>query len=338
MSNSKKKFTWAIVVPIFFAALFGVVCFLGANFLNISDEKVWGMSHTFGCIVIAVVIALFLGGSATLAILLKRTSSSFKTRFVLELIFLFLFILFAAFFTTKISPFPHFFTVMSHKTDIQSKLQASITQAENMFAAYESYALNRKDLYENKLKSVVAAKDINSADYNTYGFKNNGISPDKQIEKKMFAVHADLFPTNYSDTVARNGIKEVATEWLQNAKSVTNSPLWIIGIVGVVNDIEKKSKEWLNTLVALSQIREQGEQANDFVYTLGFEDVKNYFTKLCSPSTLAIILAVVAYVLILFAYIFTKRSTKSPYRFRALLRALFSTKKKITSEDYDINY
>ncbi|GHT87493.1 hypothetical protein FACS189474_0390 [Bacteroidia bacterium] len=307
---NKSKFTWAIVVPILLAALFGIVCFLGANFLNISNDKVWGMSHTFGCVVIAAVIALLLGGTATVAILLKRTSGNFKTYFILEVILLLLFVVFALFFTTRTSPFPHYFTVMAHKADIQNKLQTSMTQAENMFAAYESYADNRENLYKSKLKSVAAAKNINPTEYAEYGFENNGVSDDKQIETKMFTVHADLFPTNYSDTIANNGIKEVATEWLQNAKSVTSSP-WLIGIAGVVNDIEKKTNEWLNTLVALSQVREQGEQATDFEYPLGFENVKNDFTKLDSPTTLAVSLAVLVYVLILLSWFATKRDSRS---------------------------
>ncbi|GAP71387.1 hypothetical protein SAMD00024442_11_51 [Candidatus Symbiothrix dinenymphae] len=334
---TQSKFPWAIVVPIFLAALFGIVCFLGANFLNVSNEKVWGMSHTFGCVVIAAVIAILIGGTATVAILLKRTSGSSKTCFIWEVIFLLLFVVFALFFTTRTSPFPHYFTVTAHKADIQNKLQTSITQTENMFAAYESYADNRENLYKSKLKSVAAAKNINPNGYTAYGFENNGVSDDKQIETKMFTVHADLFPTNYSDAIANNGIKEVATEWLQNAKSVTSSPL-LIGIAGVVNDVEKKSNEWLNTLITLSQVREQGEQAADFEYPLGFENVKSDFTKLGSPTTLAVSLAVLVYVLILLSYIFSRRSTKSPYGFRALLRAIFSKKQNKTESKFDIKY
>lgn len=307
---NKTKFTWAIVLPILLAVLFGVVSFLGANFLNINNDKVWGMSHTIGCVVMAIVIALLLGGTATAAILLKRTDRNFKTRFIWEVVCLVFFVLFALFFASKSAPFPHFFTVMSYKAEIKYKLQTSITQAENMFAAYETYADNRENLYKQKLKSVVAAKNTNPTKYAQYGFANNGISDKKQIENKMFTVHADLFPTNYSDKVSNNGIKEVSTEWLQDAKSVTNSPVWIIGIAGVVNDIESKSNEWLNTLVTLSQVREQGEQATDFEYPLGFSNIKTYFTKLESPNVLAITLAVVAYVLMLLAYIGTKRSTK----------------------------
>ncbi len=181
-----------------------------------------------------------------------------------------------------------------------------------MFAEYENYAANRKNLYKHKLQSVVDAKSINPTEYTEYGFDGkSGVSDSSQIDTKMFTVHADLFPTNYSDTVARNGIKEIATEWLQDAKSTTIS--WKpIGIVSVVNDIEQKSTDWLNTLVTLSLVREQGEQATDFEYTLSFEDVKTHFTKLNTPTPLSIGLAVLAYVLMLLSWFVTKRSTRYP--------------------------
>lgn len=308
---NQSKFSLADVLSVLAALAIGFVSFMGANFLNIGNETVWGMPHTTGCIVMAIFIAALLFGTAFGAKLLKRTSRNFKTCFVGEVILLTLFVLFAMFFALKSSPFPHYFTVTAQKSAINSKLQTGITQAENMFAAYESYAENREDLYKEKLKKVVAAKGGDQDEYKDYGFQNDGISDDEQIKTKMFTVHADLFPTNYSDTTADNGIKEVATEWLQNAKNVTSS--WKpIGIVSVVNDIETNSADWLNTLVTLSQVREQGEQATDFEYTLSFKEVKTDFTKLDRPTGLSLELAVLAYVLMLLSWFVTKRSTRFP--------------------------
>ena len=306
---NQSKFSLADVLTVLAAIVFGFVSFLGANFLNINNDKVWGMSHTAGCVAMAIFIAVLLFGTACGAKVLKRTTRNFKTCFVWEVILLVLFVLFAVFFASKSSPFPHYFAVTEQKAEINSKLQTSIVQAENMFAAYETYADNRENLYKNKLRGVVAAKNINPTEYAEYGFEHNSVSDASQIETKMFTVHADLFPTNYSETIANNGIKEVATSWLQDAKNTTNS--WKpIGIVSVVNDIEKNSNEWLTTLVSLSQIREQGEQATDFEYLLSFDDAKMHFTKLGTPTGLAIGLAVLAYVLMLLPWIFSRRSSK----------------------------
>ena len=309
---NQSKFSLADVLTVLAAIAFGFVSFLGANFLNINNDIVWGMPHTVGCGAMAIFIAVLLGGTAFGAKILKRTDGNFKTCFVWEVILLALFALFAFFFASKPSPFPHYFTVTTQNAEIQSKLQTSITQAENMFAAYESYAENRENLYKNKLKSVAAAKSTMPSEYTNYGFESNGISDDSQIDTKMFTVHADLFPTNYSDPAANNGTKEVATLWLQGAKSTTNSSWKLMGIVSVVNDIEKNSNEWLNTLVELSKVREQGEQATDFEYPLSFSDVKTHFTKLISPTGLSLGLSVLAYVLLLLSWFVTKRSTRFP--------------------------
>jgi hypothetical protein len=308
---NQSKFSLADVLSVLAALAYGFVCFMGANFLNINNDNVWGMPHTTGCVVMAAVCAVLLFATAYGAKLLKRTSRNFKTSFVWEVILLILFVVFAVFFATKNSPFPHYFTVTAQKSEINSKLQTGIMQAENMFTAYESYAENRENLFKEKLMKVAAAKGGNPEGHEAYGFQNNGISDDKQIDTKMFTVHADLFPTNYSDTTANNGIKELATKWLQDAKNTTSS--WKpIGIVSVVNDIEKNSNEWLNILVTLSQVRQQGEEAANFEYTLSFDNVKTHFTQIKSPTTLSIGLAVLAYVLMLLSWFVTKRSTRFP--------------------------
>jgi hypothetical protein len=335
---NQSKFSLADVLTVLAALVFGFVSFLGANFLNIGNDSVWGMPNATGCVVIAVFVTLSLFGTAFVAKLLKRTSRNFKTCFVWEVILLFLFVLSAVFFASEGSPFAHYFTVTEQKLEINGKLQASITQAENMFAEYENYADNREELYKQKLQSVVAAKGINPTEYARYGFDGaSGVSDASQIDTKMFTIHADLFPTNYSDTIAGNGIKEIATEWLQEAKNTTGS--WKpIGIVDVVNDIEQNSTAWLNTLVTLSKAPKQDEPAPDFEYNLSFDDVKTHFTKFESPSPLSIGLAVLAYALMLLSWFVTKRNTKSNHGFHALIRKLFSPKREKKGSGFDIEY
>lgn len=307
---NQSKFTLADVLTVLASLSFGFICFLGVNFLNISNEKVWGMPHTTGCVVMTVVIALLFFCTAFGVRLFKRTNSYFKTCFVGEVILLMLFVLFAVFFLTNASPFNHYFTVTAQKSEINSKLQATISQAENMFTAYESYAGERERHYKNKLRSVVSARNINPNEYIAFGFQQ-GVANDIQINTKVFTLHADLFPTNYSDSVANNGIKEVAAKWLQAARNTTKN--WRpIGIVGVVNDIEKNSNDWLNTLVTLSQVREMGEETSDFHYPLSFDDVKTHFTDLHSTKPLSAGLAAMAYLLMLLSWIVTKRSTRFP--------------------------
>jgi hypothetical protein len=293
LKMNQSKFSLADILTVLAALAFGFVCFLSANFLTLGDIQ--------QSIIMSIIVAVLLCGLAFGAKLLKRTSRNFKTCFVWEMILLGLFVAFACLFT--ISPFPHYFSVSDKKTEIQNKLNASINQAEKMFIEYEKYAKNREKLYKNKLQGVVAAKQVNPSAYKTYGFANNGVPDSMQIENKMFTIHADLFPSNFTE------MKRVDSIWL--AKSQNTVKKWKpIGIVGIVNDVEQNSKEWLKQLVKLSSARENGEQAKDFAYDLSFDDVKKYFTTLGKPMPLSIGLAVLAYMFMLLSWFITGRSTK----------------------------
>ncbi len=308
----QNNFSLADLLAALTALAIGFISFLGTNFLNIGKEEVWGLTYTAGCILQALVISILLFGTIYGAKRLKRINHSFKTAFILEALLLFLFTLFAVNLVIKNSPFLHYFTVTKQRSEILDKIHANINQAEKLFEAYEYYAENRQLLYENKLIAVAEAQRTNPTEYKKYGFDSrSGVSNASQIDTKMFTVHADLFPANYSDTVANSGIKEVAIGWLQHAKSTISS--WKpIGIVSIVEDIEKNSNDWLSILISLSQVREQGEQATNFEYTFTFDDLKIHFTKLKRPMPLPIGLAVFAYILMLLSWFVTKRSTRWP--------------------------
>jgi Tfp pilus assembly protein PilE len=285
------------------ALIFGFVCFLGTNFYT--------LGNTTPSLILAAFITLLLSGTALGAKLLKRTSRNFKTCFIWEIILLVLFTGLMALFSY--SPFPHYFVVSRQKTEIQSKLTASITQAEKMFANYERYAEKREALYKRKLRNVVAAKSINPSEYAKYGFEDNGIANSKQIENKLFILHAELFPTHYSNTISGDGIKEIATTWLSAAKNKLAGwkPIGV-DIVDIVNEVEQNSTNWLNILMGFSTVREKGEQVKDFAYKLSFGDVKTHFTTLDQPTLLSICLAVIAYLLMLLPWIVTRRHSRFP--------------------------
>lgn len=308
----QSKFSLADVLALLAALIFGFFTFMGANFLNIGNDKVWGFPHTIGCVIMAVFCTVLLFLTAFGAKLFKRTSRNFKTCLLLEALMLLLFLIFAVIFAMKESPFSHYFRVTSQKDGINIKLQSSITQAEKMFAAYELYAENRIQLYQNTLNRIATPENKNIDSLTEYGINDsNGVPFPAQIDTKIFTIRANLFPTNYSDTVARNGIKEVAAKWLHDAKDATSG--WKpIGIVGVVNDIEKNSSNWLNILENLSKVTEKGEKADSFPYSLSFQDVKSNFTQVDSSSLIATGLAILVYVLILLSWLVTKRSTRYP--------------------------
>ena len=291
------KLTLSDLLSLLSVLLFCLVCFLGAYFFT--------LGNTSQSLIVTLIIAVSLSGTAFGAKILKRTNSKFITCFVFEMIFLVLFTVLFIFFSYR--SFPHFFVVSGQRAEIKEKLTISITQAENMFAKYEEYAQNRENLYKDNLRKVVAAKRTNPSDYATFGFVNNSVHDTIQIENKMFTVHSDLFPTNYEE------MQKAGSKWLVNAQSTLNSWwAWNFGVVNIVNNMETSSNKWLKTLTELSSIREQGEKAIDFSYSLSFDDVKKHFTTHGEPTMLSIGLAIGAYLIILLTYFVSERSSKSP--------------------------
>lgn len=290
---NQSKFSLADLITLLAAFAFGFICFLGANFYTLGDTK--------QSIVLAVIISVSLSITALGAKWLKRTKSNFKTCFIFEIVLLVFFTTLTAYFTY--SPFSHYFVVSEQKTKIQSDLNASITQAKNMFSEYKSYANDRETQYETKLKSVVKTKTVDQNTYDAFGFLKNGVSNQQQIEDKMFMMHSDLFPSNFDN------MKKDAIDWLDHSKGSVNN--WRpIGVVDVVKNVEQNSKDWLKELVQLSEIQEFREEREKFEYPMPISNVKKYFTSLGKPTALSVGLAFVTYLLMLYSWFITKRDRK----------------------------
>lgn len=298
----QSKFSLADLLTLLTAVVFGFFCFLGENFLT--------LGNTNTSVIWAVLVTLSLTVTAFSAKLFKRASRNFRINFILELIALLLFTVITVYFSY--TSFPHYFNVTAKKTIIQQKLSLSISQAENMFSDYESEVNTREYMYKANLQSAVTTfrSGLGKSDYDKYCFVNGPISDSEQIDNKLFTLDKLLLPPYYSDTSTLKGIKEVATSWLKKAKIITST--WSsVSIVSVINDVEKNSINWRTQLVNLYQVRANGEIYNNYYYNLTFEDVKKYFTTKEKPTLLTMILAVVAYLLMLMSYMVSIRSSKS---------------------------
>lgn len=295
---NESKFSLADLLIVLGALGFGFFCFLSLNFLSLGE--------TSQSIIVATIIALILGGLAFGAKLLKKTSRNFKTCIIWEWILLFLFAVVAL---LAIFPFSHYFTVIKQKDEIQRNMTSNINQSIDMFARYEEYATNREDIYKSDLNSVVSAKNVNPSEYRDYGFVNG--TPDKeQVENKMFTLHAQLFPTNYE---GEGGIKEVATNWLVSAKrTLDNKWAFTFGIVDIVKDAKTNITDWNNKLIKFSSFKADGENAEDFKFSITYDDVTNKIKNNYGPSILTIVYALLFYLLMLMSYFISTRHTRYP--------------------------
>lgn len=296
---SQLKISLAGVLAILSALAFGFVCFLGLNFYSLGNMN---QSITVAAIIAGLLIALALGAKK-----LKQTTRNFKTFLVFEILLLVL--LTGVFTLSTWRVFSHYFVVSEQQEVIKNKLEASISQAQNMFTTYESYADSRLSTYQGTLHSVVNNRGINPQQFADFGFVSD-VNNNTQINTKMFAARADLYPSHYSNTVNNDGIKEVANKWLTNANSKVMN--WKpISIVNITNNIEANSDNWLSELKGFSSTRQPQEQADDFTYSLSFSDVKTHFTTLGKPTVLSVGLAALGYLLLLLPWFITKRDSRS---------------------------
>lgn len=297
---TRSKFSLADLLTVLGAAGFGFICFLSLNFLSLGETKT--------SIIGAVILAFLLGGLALGAKLLKKTGRNFKTCFIWEWILMLMFAIVAL---IAIKPFSHYFTVLEHKSEIQNKVTSNVEQASRIFAEYEKYANTRETLYKGRLNSVVAAKKVNPSEYSRFGFIY-GTPDNTQVENKMFTLHAQLFPTNYEGA---DGIKQVATNWLANAKNTLESKwAFTFGLVEVVNNVHTNITAWKEKLTHFSTFRPQGdvETTLDFDYPLTFSNVTDDITELGKPTTLAIVSAISFYLLMMLSYFITDRHSRRP--------------------------
>jgi hypothetical protein len=293
---NKSKISLADVLTVVGAIGFGYCCFLSLNFLS--------MGNTMPSIIVAVVFALFLGGLAFGVKLLKKTSKNFKICRIWEWILLAFFAVVAL---VAIIPFSHYFSVSQQKKEIQQTVIANIVQGESLFMDYETYANNRLLFYENKLQSIVSAKDVNPSEFEACGFVPD-INDSTQVENKMFILRAQLYPSNYE------GMKQNANIWLMNAKNTAQN--WNMGIINVMNDIENNLTQWASDLKSFALFRAEcetaeGETIADFEFPLTFGNAIDKMTQMGTPTLLSIILAIGLYGIMLLSYFVSKRNSRS---------------------------
>lgn len=292
--NQSKIVSLADIITLSTALVYGFICFLGINFYTLGDI---GQSALYG-----FGVSFILGLTAYLAKFFKLSKKNFQASFIAEIFFILAFTVLM--FGVSYYVFPHFFVVTNQKNEIQKKLNASIAQGEEMFKSYELYAEDRKSSFNQRLKGLATSERLNPRLYDSIF----GVGVDHQvvIESKLENLRFELFPTNYVNT------KKDAQEWFLNAEKAAR--IWKpIGIVNVVNEVDKNSQAWLRQLIDISTKREPAEVYDkDFaVSRLQFEDIKVHFTSLGSPTPLSIGLSILAYVLMLFSWWKTYRDSRT---------------------------
>lgn len=307
MINRHSKFSYADTLSLVVALIYGYFCFLGANFMFIQDDKVWGLPRILGCLAIAVFCAGALFFTAWGAKTLRGTKKNHKELFIWEISLLVLFAMFSLYFTTQTSPFMHYWTVSSKSGEITEKVLNAIDQTENMFSKYESLVDNRMHMYKGRLTAVVRSETST----------DDPITDEEKVKTRIEIMKMDLLPPRYSDPVAQNGIKEVALVWLGNARDATQK--WkAMGVVSSVIEIDKNSKEWESILSSLyvEGKQKQPEELLDppvFQHEVKFNRLSVLFSQTGFPGFGYLLFSIFLCFLMLLSWFITPRDGGKGY-------------------------
>lgn len=297
MNLKNLKFPLGVIINVLTAIVFGYVCFLATNFETLGNKEKSIITALF---IIVSLIVTSLGAK-----LLKQTTNNFKTGLILECILLLLYT--GIMFYATYQYFSHYFVVEARKTEIQTSTNTNISQAESIYRQYQTYVDDRLRNYNGQLASAVRSKGGAITPYTKLGF-NPLIKVNDVIQTKnlIFKLESALLPTNYKS------MKVADSTWLADARVSVNN--WEpIKLVDVINDIENNSNNSLNELIAFSNHKAKNEAASEFSLnpTIPFSNVKDNFTTHGSSPPVAILFAILTWLLMLLPWFISKRDTRS---------------------------
>jgi hypothetical protein len=297
------KFSLADLLNVLASLVFGLFCFLGMNFLT--------MGETNKSIGTAVIITVTMAGLAYILKLLKKTRNHFKICFILEWVILLAFVLVAFFANSR---FSHYFTVLSHKSEIKTIITQKIQETKGMFTQYEQYAAGREADYRGDVNSAVRQKQYSMTRkrYNQLGF-DPLYNDASQVRNKTSLLHHQLIVSKYDGA---RGIKAVGISWLDKADAVlSNDWSFTFGVLRIVKDIDKNSQDWSSQLVNISKYTMPGQAASTPVFkplSSGQYMVNNMFQVEARPTVLSLSFALVLHFLMLLSYFVSRRDNRWP--------------------------
>jgi hypothetical protein len=168
-----------------------------------------------------------------------------------------------------------------------------------MFTDYEAKMNTRIQHYEHDLKLKQIA--------------NPSEFTDDLLNREIFTIKAHLFPSNFSDSINLNGIKQVAFSTLNNYRN--NCLQWpAFGILEIVSKTKTDSEIWLQDMISNSDRIEKYENPNTppFAYNNNITNVSNLIKTEKKPAALTIIYSILVALVAIFSYLISNRSTKWP--------------------------
>ncbi|MBQ8223415.1 MAG: hypothetical protein IJZ87_08785 [Bacteroidales bacterium] len=282
--NETLKFSWGHIIAFVALILISYLSFMGIAYLEEGNFLKAGL----GVVIIDMVLVLFF----IVPQLLKGTEKKFKKRIWFERILVFLS---PVVFYFMMSSYSHFWTVFKNRQQIETTFTESVKTTKNMFDSYEVYANERIKEYTKKLARA----------------KTDEVSKNNKIE----ALKLQLIDMNY------HSLKESAFDWIDEVTGVT---VWNVFVIGNIDKTINAIDKWNNVLNEFSSkiMADESKEVEAFSASDpsviaakdNLNNLRTSFTLRGKPTTIAIILGIFFYLLLLFPYVIQRRNTKSTYR------------------------
>lgn len=286
----KTKFNFAFVFSIVALLGFAYFAFMGLVYWKNGDLVMPAILTAAG--IVLVLVCLF--------VMCKGKSSRWTIGKIGEVLFgiIILGTLLAA-----ALPFTNFFKVVEQQDKIKTEIKAMFSSAESLDSAYNAYCTDRLEAYERTLKVACKGKTVRPKDYLTLVANAGGNDDEQKVDNLVKSLKRQLTPESM------DSVHQKRAEWLESTGDMS---VWNLKFPNNVNVIANQVKDYSENYAKLSQKIRKGEHAEPFSYPAFSSNLQqlqsNYTTLHFPPTVLSLVVALIAFLIILLPYFITEGS------------------------------
>jgi len=294
--NETLKFSWGHIVAFLAMIMISYVTFTGAAYLydtNLLVSALWAIASFL------VMFVVFVGTQQ-----MKAVEKNFTRSIVLERIGVVLSVVVLVLLVT-ISPFKHFWTVYSNKSEIMEEFAMSIDSSKSIFENYDAYV-------EERIEKTLQSK-----------------SPEKNAQAELMRLQLQPSFATQTESFDYQTKKLEIEQWIDKARQ---SSVWNVFVIGNLTKIQSGVEMWKTTLESWSSKKfydgDMEPYKATYDITSNFNNLKQKFTNSVAFQWRAILWALVGYFCMALPWLLQRRPVKNP-------NSLFGKKDWTAEEDYE---
>ncbi|MBP5582586.1 MAG: hypothetical protein J6X43_01360, partial [Bacteroidales bacterium] len=235
---------------------------------------------------------------------MKAVEKNFTRSIVLERIGVVLSVVVLVLLVT-ISPFKHFWTVYSNKSEIMEEFAMSIDSSKSIFENYDAYV-------EERIEKTLQSK-----------------SPEKNAQAESMRLQLQPSFATQTESFDYQTKKLEIEQWIDKARQ---SSVWNVFVIGNLTKIQSGVEMWKTTLESWSSKKfydgDMEPYKATYDITSNFNNLKQKFTNSVAFQWRAILWALVGYFCMALPWLLQRRPVKNP-------NSLFGKKDWTAEEDYE---